>query len=70
MFPLDVVKVDLMLHMLYWTPSTATVGPTCMCMGVEEARAIDAGNRASTDRDEAVRDTERVQDTKRKLDTE
>jgi hypothetical protein len=37
-----------------------------MCMGVEEERAVDAGNRASTDRDEAARDTEQVQDTKRR----
>ena len=52
--------------MLQRTPSAAAAGSTCMCMGVEEARAVDAGNRASADRDEVARDTERVRDTERR----
>jgi hypothetical protein len=69
MFSLDVIKVDLMLYMLQWTLSVATARPTCMCMGVEEERAVDAGNRASTDRDKAAQDTKQVQD-KAARDTE
>jgi len=53
MFPLDVAKVDLVLHMLQWTPSAAA-GPTYMCMGVERVQAAGMGNRASADQDVAL----------------
>ena len=62
MFPLDVAKVDLVLHMLQWTPSAAA-GPTYMCMGVERVQAAGMGNRASTDQDRAAQDMVWVRDT-------
>jgi hypothetical protein len=34
MFPQDISKVDLMLHMLQWDPSAAAIGPACMRVGV------------------------------------
>ena len=55
MFPLDVVNIDMVLHMLRWDPSTAA-GPACIRVGVEGVRE---GYHASADRDEAARDMER-----------
>jgi hypothetical protein len=51
MFPLDVAKVNIVLLILQWTPSA--VRPACMCVGVEGARAVSAGNRADADRNGA-----------------
>jgi hypothetical protein len=39
------------------------VQPACMCMGVEGAQAIGAGNRVSTYRNRAMWDTEPAWDT-------
>jgi len=51
-FPLDVAKVDPVLHMLQWTPFVAAA---CMRVGVERALAVGTGNRAGADRDESGR---------------
>jgi hypothetical protein len=48
MLPIDVAKVDLLLHILQWTPSAAAARPACIHVGVEGARA-------------ATRETVRVQ---------
>jgi hypothetical protein len=63
MFPLNVVKVDMVEHMLQCPDTTA--GPTYMRVGVNGARAVGMRNRARTNRDgagmghEAARGTER-----------
>jgi hypothetical protein len=54
MFPLDVEKVDLVLHMLQWAPFVVTV---CMRVGVEGARAANAGNHMGADQDKSGRGT-------------
>jgi hypothetical protein len=61
LFHLDVEKIDLVLHggtHMQQSP-VAVVGPTCMCVGVEGARAVGTGNGAGVDRDGATRDMER-----------
>jgi hypothetical protein len=40
MFPLDVAKVDLVLHMLQTKVDPSAAKPACMRVGVEGARAI------------------------------
>jgi hypothetical protein len=55
MFPLDIAKVDLVLHMFRGThlqqSLVAAVGPACMGVDVEGARV---GYRAGADRDGAA----------------
>jgi hypothetical protein len=68
MFPLNIAKVDLVLHIL-WTPSAAA-GPASVCVGVEGVRAAGAGNRAGANRDGAGVGHEAARDIKRAWDTE
>jgi hypothetical protein len=62
-FHLDITKVNLVLHILQWDTSVVSlvvaVGPACIRVGVEGARAAGTGNDASTNRDVARVDTHR-----------
>jgi hypothetical protein len=55
MFPLDAEKIDLVLHCS--SHLLQLLGPRCMRVGVEGARAVGAENRASTYRDGSRRET-------------
>jgi hypothetical protein len=69
MFSLNVAKIDLVLHILWWTPS-AVAGPTSVRVGVEGVRAAGVGNRAGANRDGAGIGHEAARDTKQAWDTE
>jgi len=70
--PLHIAKVDLVLHMLQWTPFAAAACCSCWARlherGCGGARASGVGNCAGVDQDEAsvehgaVRDMERARD--------
>jgi hypothetical protein len=66
MFPLDVAKVDLVLHMLQLQQQPAfAAGPACIARGCGGARAAGTGNRAGVDRDRVGTGHGVARDTKR-----
>jgi hypothetical protein len=61
-FHLDVVKVDLVLHMLQWNLS-AVAAHACACDG---ARAVGAGNDVGTDQDALPSGRAQMRETERR----